>query len=81
VHNVSRHSGARSVRISLRLLDHSLALCVQDDGRGFEVGSARRGNGLPSLRRRAAELGGALLVESRPGGGTRIELRVPVHAA
>jgi signal transduction histidine kinase len=80
VHNVSRHSGARSVRISLRLVDRALSLCVQDDGRGFEVEAARRGNGLLSMRRRAAELGGELTVDSRPGGGARLELRVPLHA-
>ena len=78
--NVARHSGA--TRASLRLAADSAAatLVVEDDGRGFDPGE-RQGSGhfgLANLRDRAAALGGALSIESRSGGGTRIVVRVPL---
>jgi signal transduction histidine kinase len=56
---------------------------VEDDGEGFDpeaVGKATPswGVGLRSMRERAEMLGGSLRVDSRPGAGTRVELRVPL---
>jgi signal transduction histidine kinase len=56
---------------------------VEDDGEGFDyeaVGKATPswGVGLRSMRERAEVLDGSLLVDSRPGTGTRVELRVPL---
>ncbi len=55
-----------------------LALDVRDDGRG--AASSREGRfGLTGMRRRAERLGGELVVESEPGAGTTVALRVPVR--
>jgi signal transduction histidine kinase len=56
---------------------------VEDDGEGFdpdEVGKATPswGVGLRSMRERAEMLGGELRVDSKPGGGTKVEVRVPL---
>jgi signal transduction histidine kinase len=56
---------------------------VEDDGEGFDyeaVGKATPswGVGLRSMRERAEMLSGSLHVDSRPGAGTRIEVRVPL---
>jgi signal transduction histidine kinase len=40
---------------------------------------AAEGRGLPSMRRRAAALGGELIIEPPAGGGTRIRLSLPVR--
>jgi signal transduction histidine kinase len=80
--NAVRHSGARTVTVSLSMPDGLLRLVVADDGRGFDVKPARRGGlGLVSMRERVRPLGGTLTVESQPGRGTRVELGLPVPLA
>jgi signal transduction histidine kinase len=78
VHNVAKHADARRVRIGIALEPRRLILSIDDDGRGFDQEAPRGGHGLPSLRRRADMIGGALKMQSRPGAGTRVELRVPL---
>jgi signal transduction histidine kinase len=78
--NVRRHSGARNVRVSLGLEGEDLVAEVSDDGRGFGPDTAP-GVGRDSMRERAEALGGILGVESGPGEGARVLLRVPVGGA
>ena len=49
----------------------------RDDGRGFDLEKASEGQGLLSMTRRAGRLGGELRIDSKPGKGTEICLRVP----
>ena len=81
--NVARHSGASQVALSLRLEGADAELVVDDDGRGFNP--SRRpppGHfGLANLRDRATAIGGILRVESGPGSGTRIIVRLLSSAA
>ena len=81
VHNAARHAGATRVEVRWRLSRRALALRIRDDGRGFDPATARRGMGLISLRRRAAELGGAFTLTTAPGEGTRLALDVPLGRA
>ncbi|MGW2314175.1 sensor histidine kinase [Actinomadura luteofluorescens] len=79
--NVARHAGARSVTVRLAVEPDAVVLCVSDDGRGFALTSvedlAREGHyGLLGLRERAESIGGTLSVESRPGTGTTVTVRV-----
>ncbi len=78
--NVARHAGARTVNVWVVRGEGSVELRVQDDGAGFEPGNSRR-LGLRGMRERAALLGGAIEVESRPGAGTTITMRIPVRGA
>jgi signal transduction histidine kinase len=52
-------------------------LTVRDDGRGFDVGTPKRGLGLGGMAERARLVGGELTIESQPGGGTELSLKVP----
>jgi PAS domain S-box-containing protein len=81
--NVARHSGASRVDVSLRLEEGVLLLSVEDDGAGFDPErlSESKGLGVVGMRERASLIGGALSIGSRPGGGTRIDLRVPLDAS
>ncbi len=76
--NVIRHSDARSCRIALSVAtDGSVSLRVEDDGRG---GPIREGAGLSGMRARLDAAGGAMQIESRPGGppaGTVLLVRLP----
>lgn len=80
--NVVRHSGAASARVEIRRSDQLLDVVVADDGAGFTVRAAAPDHhGLANMQRRAVGLGGTLVIESAPGAGTRIIVRMPVIAA
>ena len=78
--NVTRHSGADQVRIDLYLAadGQSLALAVQDNGRGITLpNDGSRGFGLIGMRERVAGLGGQIQIQNAPTGGLRIEVNLP----
>jgi signal transduction histidine kinase len=81
--NVARHAEATTCTVYLAI-EEAGALCVEvrDDGRGVpdsqENSSVRAGVGLMSMRERATELGGSLVVEPLSGGGTRVRVRLPL---
>jgi signal transduction histidine kinase len=77
--NAARHSGASRVSLLLAFSAEELVLEVTDSGHGFDVGgTAPRGQGLHSMRDRAAEIGAELHVESRPDRGTCVHLSIPL---
>jgi two-component system sensor histidine kinase UhpB len=80
--NVVRHSGASRVDLILRRTGRSLELCIADNGRGFDVAEALRGDGrglgLLGMQERARHVGGSVETFSVPGDGTRITVTVPL---
>ena len=78
--NVVRHAEAHELLVRLERAGEHLTLSIIDDGRGFDVAQlAPKGHyGLQGMRERAAMVGGELEVESRPGEGTTVRLRVEV---
>ncbi|MDI3341243.1 MAG: GAF domain-containing sensor histidine kinase [Sphaerobacter sp.] len=80
--NVRKHADARRVHVRGTVDQGSLLLSVADDGRGFQPDAPadRPGHhfGLLTMRERAEALGGALTIDSQPGQGTRVTLRVPL---
>ena len=76
VGNALRHSGARCVRVTLEATSSGGRLVVCDDGDGFDVAGAARGNGygLTSMHQRAAGLPGTLSLASEAGLGTTVEV-------
>lgn len=73
--NVIRHAKAHAVEIDCAATaDGGVQMTVSDDGRG---GIESFGNGLSGLRERMRAIGGALLLESPAGGGTRLRFRLP----
>jgi len=79
--NAVRHAGPSEITVSLRFDAQDVELSVRDDGRGFAATSAlARGEhfGLLGMRERADEIGGQLRVDSTPGAGTKIEIRIPM---
>jgi signal transduction histidine kinase len=78
LHNVVKHAGAKTVRLTVARIDHSVRLAVIDDGAGFDASSIPPGHlGLAGMRARAEKIGGHLTVDSQPGRGTTIEAIVP----
>jgi two-component system sensor histidine kinase UhpB len=86
VNNVKRHAGAQRVAIVLRADGGWLELRVEDDGRGFDVTRTSqealrlRRFGLLGMKERVDLVGGSLQVESTPGHGSQLRVRIPVEA-
>ena len=81
--NVARHAHASHVDVHLMRERDRIVLTVRDDGVGFDPAQARKPNsfGLAGLRERAYLVEGQLDIESAPGRGTTIAVRIPLHAA
>lgn len=77
-HNIVRHSECSSVEVNLKIENHAITLMIKDDGKGFDVPQASLGHGLISMSRRAKTLGATLQINSQPGGGTLVSLKVPL---
>ena len=84
LNNVVKHAGARMVRVTVNVDARQVTIGIADDGRGFDVAAASgpqadgRHAGLANMRRRAEDIGGRLMIDSRPGGGTRVEIAAPL---
>lgn len=82
--NVVRHAEAHCVllRCTATASPPLMLLDVCDDGRGLPTlggkAASSRGRGLSGMRARAARLGGCLQIDSLPGEGTCVRLRVPI---
>jgi signal transduction histidine kinase len=80
VSNAVRHARPRTVRITMTDEPAHWVLAVADDGVGMEQHPelyAREGFGLTSMRQRAGAIGGEWQIESQPGAGTRVSVRLP----
>ncbi len=75
--NARRHAEPRRVEVRLALDGGVVRVEVSDDGRGFGPETVP-GVGQGSMGERAAAVGGELQIESEPGQGTRVRLRVPL---
>lgn len=81
--NAVRHGQARQHVVALRREPHCLVMEVADRGRGFDVDAvlsrpAGKHFGLEGMRERVLLLGGSFSIESKPGVGTRVQVRVPL---
>jgi signal transduction histidine kinase len=78
INNVARHSHATEAHIDLQVVKRQLVFEVSDNGCGVESQHGHNGNGLESMKLRAAQLGGELEVRSAKGQGTTVILRAPL---
>lgn len=76
--NVLKHARATRVRMATRHHGSYVEIRVEDDGEGFDLDNAPGGRGLKSQQRRAQRLGGHIRIDTSPGHGTRLSLRLPV---
>jgi signal transduction histidine kinase len=82
--NVRKHSGAKQVLVRLGAQDKQLLLTIEDDGRGFPFPGRLsqsdldvQGKGPLVIRERVRLMDGTLTIESTPGQGARLEIRIP----
>ena len=85
MNNISKHSKADHVRLSLKNTDGRMELTIQDNGVGFDpdrvldLERTRRGFGLSSMKERAEFSGGSLTIDSAKGKGTTIRAEWPLQ--
>jgi two-component system CheB/CheR fusion protein len=84
--NVHKHAGATHVSVLLERRDGRVALIVEDNGHGYDpeaevAADSNKGMGIVNMRERAALVGGSLEVESTPGAGVTIFVRLPFKPA
>jgi len=76
--NAVRHGNARRLAVSMTRQDGHVELAVRDQGTGFDPAAPHAGSGLAHIRDRVAELGGTVDIDSAPGRGAALTVRVPV---
>jgi len=77
--NVARHAQARRVEVTLQAQGQNVTLQIKDDGRGIEEEKLKKKGslGLVGMRERARQVGGELEIESAPGAGATVTVRLP----
>lgn len=83
--NVSRHSNAKNVNVTMEGSEYHIAICLEDDGDGFDIQDLKRysvedgrGLGILGMQERALLVNGELKLQSTPGGGTKVSIRIPL---
>jgi len=79
VHNIIKHAKASEVTIRMVFADGFLEVTVHDDGSGFDLNGINRGNGLANMTQRLQNIGGSCLIESKPGQGTTVRMRLRIR--
>jgi signal transduction histidine kinase len=85
MHNIQKHSGATRVALSMAMRDHKIEIRAEDNGSGFPFSGSFTLDelellrlGPASIKRRVRMLNGELQLDSRPGQGASLEIRIPV---
>jgi signal transduction histidine kinase len=76
--NIAKHAKIKQAEVSLVSQDGGIYLCIRDNGVGFDLAAAQNkaGLGLASMKERVRLIQGEISIQSRPGEGTVVELRV-----
>ncbi|MBT9584196.1 PAS domain S-box protein [bacterium] len=78
LHNVVKHAQATGCRVLLVKEPGEYKVCVEDNGKGFELNAVPVNRvGLSSMRERVAQMGGRIQIDTAPGQGTRITVHFP----
>ena len=78
--NALRHARATTIIVDVVFKDDRITLCVQDDGKGFDLErhAESAGFGIIGMNQRAERLGGRLTVTTSPGNGTEVAIAAPI---
>jgi signal transduction histidine kinase len=76
--NISRHSQATQINVSLVLIPAGLSFRISDNGVGFDTESAEYGIGFANIRRRVELFSGTFAVQSAPGEGCLLDISLPL---
>ena len=74
VNNTLKHSGASHILVEIVRHHNDLTLTVQDNGCGFDPAKVSKGMGLNNIRTRVEAYNGNLMIDSKPGAGTEVNV-------
>lgn len=78
--NIRKHANAKHVDVWLSSGQREIELRVSDDGSGFNAGDSKKGLGLTSMQERVRPLRGHVAIDSSPGRGTVIAVKIPMFS-
>jgi signal transduction histidine kinase len=76
LNNMIKYSEATKASIILKFENNHISLLIRDNGKGFDTSASANGNGLNNMKRRAKEMHANITIETSPGNGTTIELKI-----
>ena len=75
--NIVKHANAAAVEISVKPAGNIIEVTVRDDGNGFDINKKREGIGIANIINRAESFNGEVNIESSPGNGCRLQVKIP----
>ena len=78
INNAAKYSGAKKVNVSIAQKDHHIEMNISDNGNGFDPEKTLNGNGMNTLKKRAAELNADFSIRSCLSAGTAIRVRFKI---
>ena len=78
INNAAKYSDAKKVEVCIAQKDHSVEMNISDNGKGFDTAKLLNGNGMSSLKKRAAELNGDFKITSCINKGTDVQLKFKI---
>ncbi len=81
INNVRKHAMATEVKINIEARNSSLLMQVQDNGKGFDMQHPTHRNGLKNMQQRLEKWKGTFTLQSAPGNGTILKIKLPLQDA
>jgi signal transduction histidine kinase len=78
ISNILKHAHATELDIQFFGYENEIVMTIEDNGQGFDVTSHASGIGLKNMKARAESLNGLIEINSTPGNGTTIMIKIPV---
>lgn len=72
INNAVKHSSCKKIILAVNIRKDVLEISLSDDGKGFDPGTGRKGNGLRNIENRAKQIGGRIKLKSSKNEGTTI---------
>lgn len=78
LNNICKHSAADKIIINVSVENNFFIMMITDNGIGYDINSTYSGNGLNNIKSRAGELNGLLNIDSAPGKGSSLQLKLQI---
>ena len=78
INNAAKYADAKKVSVCIAQRDHNVEMKISDDGKGFDTATIFSGNGMNTLKKRAAELNGKFKIAAQVNEGTAVQLNFKI---
>jgi PAS domain S-box-containing protein len=79
LNNIAKHAEAKYVAVSIQTDKGFINIIVEDDGKGFDINSKRKGIGISNILNRVESFNGQVTINSSPGNGCKISFEIPLN--